>query len=307
MGCGRYNPSDFSKFAIHTDGKSEKEIFTRHAIKDELNPLNFKMRESCDSEYNPNSTPIIVAVDVTGSMGMLATNIIKSGLKVLATEIYNDKRKTVSDPHLMFMAVGDVEWDKAPLQVTQFEADIRIAEQLKDFYIEHGGGGNSYESYTLPWYYAATHTKIDSMIKRHKKGILFTVGDERCTPNISKEAIKKFIGDDIQPDKFTAEELLTMVSQKYEVYHIIIAEGSHMRYDADGVIGSWDKILKDHAIILQDYTKLAELIVSILQVSNGGEDNDKVADSWDSSTSLVIRDAIKNLKKTNENNGLVEL
>ena len=38
----------------------------------------------------------------------------------------------VADPHMMIMGVGDAWCDRAPLQVTQFEPDIRIAEQLTD-------------------------------------------------------------------------------------------------------------------------------------------------------------------------------
>ena len=70
-------------------------------------------------------------------------------------------RKPVSDPHILCMGIGDVLCDQAPLQVTQFEADIRIAEQLEKLWLEKGGGGNSCESYNLPWYFAAMHTAID--------------------------------------------------------------------------------------------------------------------------------------------------
>ena len=67
---------------------------------------------------------------------MIADIIARKGLNTLLEEIYS--RKPISDPHVMIMGIGDVEMhDKAPLQVTQFEADIRLAEQLENIFLEH--------------------------------------------------------------------------------------------------------------------------------------------------------------------------
>lgn len=294
MGTGRWSASDWDKYSsLKIKNKKVDEIFTSKHLENSLDPKNIKFRESCDSIDNPNSTPIIIGLDVTGSMGMIAENIVKTGLEKIATEIYN--RKPVSDPHIMFMGIGDVKFDNAPLQVTQFEADIKIAEELTKIYIEHGGGGNNSESYTLPWYFAGMHTKCDNFIKRGKKGYLFTIGDEECPKTVLKSEIKKVFGDTIQTDKMTAEELLKLVSRQYEVFHIIIEEGSHMRWYRDDVIKSWQNILGQRALKISDYTKLPELIISTLQVLNG-EQVDKVSSSWDGSTNLIIKDSIKDLQ-----------
>ena len=175
MGSDRWEPKDWKSYS--TDrlvGKTTESIYSSRSIDTDLDPINIKIRESCDSNLNPKSTALIVAEDVTGSMSRVLDATIR-GLGTLVTEIYD--RKPISDPHMMFMGVGDVEaGDRAPLQVTQFEADIRIAEQLQKLYLEQGGGGNTYESYSLAWYFAATRTAIDCFTKRGKKGYLFTVG-----------------------------------------------------------------------------------------------------------------------------------
>lgn len=73
-----------------------------------------------------------------------------------------------------------------------------------------------------------------------------------------------------------------------------------MRYNADTVMKSWTDILGQRILRLSDYTKLPELIVSTLQVLNG-ENKDSVSDSWDGSTKLVIRNAIKDITPSLKN------
>jgi hypothetical protein len=69
---------------------------------------------------------VILASDVTGSMGMAAEVILRHGLNKVQTHILYTR--PITDPHVMVMAVGDTTCDVAGLQVTHFEADIRIAE-----------------------------------------------------------------------------------------------------------------------------------------------------------------------------------
>lgn len=295
MGTGRFNYSDWKSYAKDTvsKAKSAADIYTSRSIVDELDPKNIKMREPCDSPSNPNSTPIIIGLDETGSMGCIAESMARDGLVTLATEIYD--RKPVPDPHIMFMGIGDVHaGDRAPLQVTQFEADIRIAKQLAKIYLEGRGGGNSFEGYILAWYFASMHTRIDSFEKRNKKGFLFTIGDEEPTPNLLASHIERVFGYNPQFKELSAEQLLTMVSRQYEVFHLIVEEGHHMRYGREEVIRKWRNLLGQRAILLSDYKKMSEVIVSTLQVVNGAN-TDTVISSWDGSTALVVEKAIKAL------------
>jgi hypothetical protein len=62
-------------------------------------------------------------------------------------------------------------------------------------------------------------------------------------------------------------------------------------------------------VVLKDHTKLAELVISMIQM-NEGEDKDKVIDSWDGSTSLVIKEAVNDIALggfTKTQNGVVSL
>ncbi|HEY9716754.1 MAG TPA: hypothetical protein V6C69_04765 [Trichormus sp.] len=299
MGTARWNPDDWDNYARTAAGKSAAELFKSSKMHADFDPKNIKFRESCDSEFNPFSTPIIVAIDNTGSMGMLSEELIRNGLGVLMEEVYD--RKPVSDPHLMCMSVGDAWFDRAPLQVTQFEADLRLADQLGKFWIEGGGGGNSFESYNLPWYFAATRTKCDAFLKRNKKGYLFTVGDEPPPPKLLASHANTFLGDSLQKD-LTSREILTMASRTWKIFHIMIEEGSHYRRQPTETKQAWQALLGQHAIALGDHKNLSELVVSIMEVDEGAEVA-AVADSWKGSTALTVKKSLSGLTATRKPSG----
>lgn len=292
MGSGRFDPSAYASFASATVGKATEEVYSNRGLDKSLDPLGVRVRESRDSADNPAATPVIVALDVTGSMGMLADVIAREGLGTLFTSILD--RKPISDPHVMFMAIGDANFDRAPLQVSQFEADARITEQLVQIYLEKGGGGNSFESYNLPWYFAAFHTAHDSIEKRGKRGYLFTVGDEEAPRDLTREQIKRFIGDDVQ-EAVDTKQLLETVQRFYDVFHIVIEEGSHARSHLPAVKDSWGALLGQRVICLSDHTKLAETIVSAIEVAEGRDAADS-ARGWGAAAGIV-RSAVQNLPR----------
>jgi len=292
MGGGTFDYNAYRAYASTTRGKSTDEIYRARAINADLNPLGVKLRESRDSVDNPRSTPLIVGIDVTGSMGIIADTLAREGLGTLFRGVL--ERKPISDPHVMFMAIGDAYTDRAPLQVSQFEADNRIVQQLASIYLEHGGGSNDFESYNLPWYFAAMHTKHDSMEKRGKRGYLFTVGDEEAPKALTKEQLKKICGDDAQAD-MSSLDLLHMAQRSYDVFHIVIEQGSYASRAIDRVMSSWTPLLGQRVIRLSDYTKLAETIVSAIEVAEGRDASDSAA-GWGSGSSAVLA-AVKGIDR----------
>lgn len=292
MGNGRWDAGDWAGYAkAHVSGKSAAAVFTSRGMKDAYDPAKIGFRESRDSADNPLSTPIILASDVTGSMGMVAHNLMRDGLNTIATEIYD--RKPITDPHIMVMAVGDAYMDSAPIQMTQFEADIRLADQVRELYVEGGGGGNGGETYTMAWLAAALKVRADAFEKRKRKGYLFTIGDEPMVDIIRKDQITRFLGVEASGD-VPASEALRMASRDWEVFHIVLANEGHCRYQLDEVLRNWRAVLPERTIRLEDVSKLAETVVSLVQV-NEGANAASVASSWDGSTGLVVRNALADL------------
>jgi hypothetical protein len=249
------------------------------------------MRESRDSNDNPESNAIMINLDVTGSMGFVAESIARTELNTLCTAIFD--KAPVKDPHIMCAGVGDVESDRAPLQVTQFEADIRISDQLEQIWLEGNGGGNSYESYILPWYFAATKTYIDCFEKRQRKGYLFTIGDERPTPRLKKSHLERVFGTTIEKD-YTAPEVLEMVKEKWHVFHLIAEEGN---WGLNATVREeWAKLLGQRVIRMPNHKNIAETIVTAIMV-NEGMDIDEAAEAWKDETVEKILKCTINFRK----------
>ena len=157
------------------DSMDTHQVYTASHLHKDLDPHGV-IRECCDSEEHPNTVPVIFALDVTGSMGPTAR-----ACAAQINEIITSLNKDYPDVQFMTMGIGDFACDEAPLQVTQFESDTRIFDQMMNIYFEGRGGGNSYESYTAAWYFALHQCKLDCW-KRGKKGIIITMGDEPLNP-----------------------------------------------------------------------------------------------------------------------------
>lgn len=302
MGGGSWSNSTWSSYKASSgisSARTADDIYTAKTTKAEWLPFNV-MREACDSDEHPNSTPIILGLDVTGSMSYILKTMADK-LGVTMGEIY--KRKVVTDPQICFAAIDDyITSDNECLQVTQFESDIRIAEQMRELKFIKRGGGNNWESYPLVWYFASRHTSCDA-IKKGRKGIIITMGDDGVQPVISTREIKDVFGDTLEKD-ISTEQLLNEVNRNWEVFHINIAEGNSYGRDVEQ---SWKSYLGSHSITVDDLNKIPEVIVSIIQAL-AGESIDKIAASWDGSTAVVVKEALRGLAITpiSGDSGVVE-
>lgn len=244
--------------------KSVDEIFEQNKkqmIHESMVPKNAKLRESNDSEAHPNSVPIIVALDVTGSMRKIPHDLIKDGLPTLMSRII---QKGVPDAALLFLAIGDHECDRYPLQVGQFESgDAELDMWLTRTYLEGGGGGNAGESYILAHYFAARHTRIDCFDKRKQKGILVTIGDEPFLKSLPTGAIHEIMGnDEAVQGPIKMEDILKECQERYDVYHIHVLHSDQARHS----LGVWKELLGQNCLTVEDFTQIPEVIAeSIIQ------------------------------------------
>jgi hypothetical protein len=261
MGHGTYSYIDRSVRATSSGYYTApvEQIFTERKINQAMDPKGVMLRESRDSDNHPKSVAVVVALDVTGSMLTVPHEMVKDGLPTMVSTIIQGGNL---DPQVLFLAIGDHECDRAPLQVGQFESgDEELDKWLTSIYLESGGGGNDGESYLLAWYFAGLRTSIDCFEKRGQKGLLFTIGDEPCLRGISESHLKKVFGDG-QYSSYRAEELLALAREKYHVYHINVEETGTSR--SRGSVDKWKTLIGENLINVYSHTEIPQKIAEVV-------------------------------------------
>ena len=253
MGHGRWTQDDFRRYnaragrSVRADGtldtsgyRDAREMYRGRGLHADLDPRGV-MRECCETEDHPNTLPVILALDVTGSMGGAAIEVAGK-----LSEVMREVLDLGRDVEFMIMGLGDLDYDMAPIQISQFESDIRIAEHLDKVFFEGGGGGNLWESYTAAWYMGARHTSLDCW-KRGRRGLIITLGDEPLNDVLPGRRLADLTGDRLQGDVRTGA-LYREVLERYAVYHINVSHGHSPRFEK-AAMDKWARVLdKDHLL-----------------------------------------------------------
>ena len=255
MGNGGYNMSARMERSAKAgyETKSREEIFTQRGVHNDMNPKNIDFRECRNSAEHPNVTPIVIGLDVTGSMGSIPHHLIKTGLPTLVSNLIEHNGL---DPAICFVAVGDHISDRGPLQVGQFEAsDEKLDHWLTSTWLEGNGGGNGGESYALAWKFAAEYIKMDA-----PKGILITIGDEPIHSFYQRHDMNN-IYKHSSPEDSSSKALLEAASKNFDVHHIhcSFSRGSHNE--------SFKELLGEKLHFANSEEEIIDIIVNITKAS----------------------------------------
>ncbi len=233
-----------------------------------LDPKGVKVRESRDSGEHPESNSVMVMFDVTGSMLGIPVMLQKKLPQLLGMLL---RKNYVSDPQILFGAIGDATCDSVPLQVGQFESDNRMDENLENLFLEGGGGGQRTESYELGMYFAARHTAIDCWEKRGRKGYLFLIGDEMAYNRVKKDEVNGIIADGLEGD-IDLKAITQEVQERYHVFYILPKKAS---YGGDKqILGFWRSLFGERVLELEDVDAVCELIALTIGLNEGVVDLD---------------------------------
>ena len=245
MGGGAYGYAErmYINSQQYKPSVSREEVFKQKNMHEDMD-IKGKVRECRFSEEHPDAFPIIIALDVTGSMGHVPDKLIRTGLPDIMKKILESG---VKDPQVCFVAIGDQYTDSAPIQVGQFESSDELLDKwLKTVWLEGHGGGNGGESYQLVWQFADHHTDCDWINVRGKKGVIISIGDDAVHKSISSEEIERLFGKKLQST--TTSGLLSNVQLCWDVYHITLNDynGSDKN-----VQKQWNGLLGDHHTVTE--------------------------------------------------------
>ncbi len=187
------------------------------------NTAGVQIRECFDSDEYPNTTPVIVSFDLTGSNKTVAEI---SQVKLCTLFGILQRRGICQDPAVAVVGYGDAYCDKLPLQFSQFESDNAIDTALDKMVLEGNGGGNGGETATLAWYFTNVFVVTDSFNKRGKKGYYIMIADERAL-DLKPQHIVRFIGPTEAAEKqLTAEYLAEKLQEKWNVFVLHVDNSS---------------------------------------------------------------------------------
>ncbi len=230
-------------------------------------------RESRDVPGKQPATPIMVWLDVTGSMSQIPGLLIQDLSKLMKLVIDG---KIVTDPQICFAGLGDATSDQVPIQVGEFEADDTLAEaHLSNIYLEGAGGGQSMESYEMALWFAGNQVDTDAYEKRREKGFLFIIGDEAPYRSVRRDLAETYLGVSLAEDV----SLKTAVAQASEKFHVfVIRPGGTGHYDAVSIQNAWAAVLPPERVIKQEnWQDIAPLIAGTISVMSGESLDDTVA------------------------------
>ncbi|MCJ7623677.1 MAG: zinc ribbon domain-containing protein [Anaerolineaceae bacterium] len=198
-----------------------------------------------------SKNPLIIAIDVTGSMSSWPFEIFDR-LPLL----YNTLSQYRDDLEICFAAIGDAKVDRWPLQVTTFATGFDLEQLLGGLYGE-GGGGDAAESYGLFAHWVNTHVKIP---KLDEPPFLIVFGDAPMHKDIGKAQISHYLGDKMSQD-VDALNTWQQVSQNWNTWFLRRPTGKK----GDRVDRQWGKAIGEQKIFhIEDEQRAVDYTMGLI-------------------------------------------
>lgn len=205
-------------------------------------------------------SPIIYALDVTGSMGDLP-KIIFDKMPMIAGQLI--EKDYLEDVMISLSAVGDVLSDRAPLQICDFSVVKNLDEWLQRIWLEGRGGGQAEESYELIAYFYAKMCEIPNA----ETPIFLFTGDEGFRESLPVGTLKAYFGEGLESTnaKSVFEELKKKFKGNVFLIHRRYREGQDRE-----IVEQWENVLgKEKVIKLKSDLAIADVTLGLFAIVTG--------------------------------------
>ncbi|MCU0501885.1 MAG: hypothetical protein MUC51_08990 [Anaerolineae bacterium] len=198
-----------------------------------------------------SKNPLIIAVDVTGSMASWPFEIFDR-LPLL----FNTLSQYREDLEICFAAIGDATCDQWPLQVTTFASGFDLEQLLGSLYGE-GRGGDAPESYGLFAHWVNTHVEIADT---PEPPFLIVFGDVTMHPEVPKDQIAKYLGDSVWRD-VDALDAWQKVAKRWNTWFLRRPTGKA----DDGVDQQWRKAIGNQKVFrIEDEQRAVDYAMGLI-------------------------------------------
>lgn len=205
-----------------------------------------------------SANPVVVAVDVTGSMSHWPFEIFDR-LPLL----YQTLAQYRPDVEISFVAIGDAFSDQYPLQVCDFSKGLGLEDQLNALYGEGGGGGTARESYELFAQFMLHQCRAPEASERP---FLILYGDEGFYEKISSQQVRHYLGGEASRDG-DANRTFRALAESWNMYLLRKPYGCGL--DAD-IETQWaDAIGREKIVRLNGPERAVDLALGLIARSWG--------------------------------------
>lgn len=197
-----------------------------------------------------STTPVVVAVDVTGSMASWPAEIFDR-LPLL----YQTLSQYRSDIQIAFAAIGDIECDRWPLQITDFAEGFTLDNTLKAMFGE-GGGGDIPESYgAFAWWM----NRRAQTPNAQGKPFLIVFGDAPMHETVPAKRMTKLTGEQITENANAITEWQKLC-ENWNVWFLRRPTGT----TNDATEQQWRQAVGSHFLHLKDEQRAIDYALAII-------------------------------------------
>jgi hypothetical protein len=214
-----------------------------------VSPLNKRIRSESEN-------PVVIAVDVTGSMASWPAEIFDR-LPLL----YQTLSQYMPDMEVCFAAIGDANSDEYPLQVNDFAKGVELEDKINALCAEGGGGGQVSESYELLGYFLKEHCELP----KAKLPFLIIYGDEKFYPKVDPSQVRHYLGQTLESELDSAGVWRSLM-QKFNLFYLHKPYGNEDDEGTTREVGKyWENIIgKERVIALPSCERAVDVAIAIM-------------------------------------------